>query len=149
MRIALIFLTLLFSSAHAEETTESSVKYRQTVMYAMANHMGLSKLIVKGQVDGREGDLVATAQALQALGANLEESFPKGSGPQSKVETEALDTIWSDAEGFTAAVKAYNDATAAFVEAAKTGDMAKAAEARGKVGQSCGGCHESYRKDDN
>ena len=148
MRITALSILLFAAPALAEETAESSIKYRQTVMYAMGNNMGMSKLLVKGQVADRPGDLVAVAESLHALGVNLEKSFPKGSGPESKLETEALDTIWTDAAGFTAAVKAYNDATAAFVEAAKSGDMAKAAEARGAVGQSCGGCHETFRKDE-
>lgn len=137
----------LGTPAVAGDDAEAVVKYRNITMGSMAKHMGASKMILKGQVS-RSGDLVGHAMALQALGNDLVQQFPEGTGPESKLDTEALPAIWSDADGFAAAVKAYQDATAAYVEAAKTGDLEKAGEAFGGVGQSCGGCHDGFRKDD-
>ncbi len=50
--------------------------------------------------------------------------------------------------GFKAAVKAYADATANYAEVAKSSDLAAIKGAFGKVGKSCGGCHDKYQVDD-
>ena len=147
MRFTLFCVAILSLPAIAGDDPEMVLKYRSVTMGSMAKHMGASKMIIKGQVD-RKSDLVGHATSLQALGNQLGEQCPEGTGPESKLDTEALPAIWSDSDGFAAAVKAYQDATAAFVEAAKTGDLEKAGEAYGGVGQSCGGCHDGFRKDD-
>ena len=146
MRSVVLALLLLSTPAIAGETPEDSIKYRQLTMSTMGRIMNMAKMQVQGHVE-RKDTLVFQAETLHTLGQDLALSFPVGSGPDGKLETEARDTIWSDAEGFAAAIKAYNDATANFVTVAKTGDMVKAAEARGAVGKTCGGCHEKFEEE--
>jgi cytochrome c556 len=144
MRFVAIVLVLLSTTASAGESAEDAIEYRELTMSAMGRMMSLAKMQVQGKI-ARKDALVFQAETLDTLGKDLALSFPAGSGPESKLKTEALATIWTDADGFTAAIKAYNDATANFVTVAKTGDLAKAAEARGAVGQACGGCHETFK----
>ena len=147
--IAATLVATLFTApaALADDSPEDTVKYRHIQMETMGKHMYSSKLILKGNVSRAE-DLNGHAAALHALGNNLVAQFPTNTKPDGKLETEALAAIWTDAEGFEKAVKAYNDATANYVVVAKTGDLVKALEAYGKVGQSCGGCHDTYREED-
>jgi len=122
------------------------VKYRHVLMESWGKHLGLSKMILDGGVS-RPADLVAHADALAGTGKDLVALFPAGSGPDA-FETEALATIWETPEEFAAAAAAYEQATAKFAEAARSGDVEAAKAAFGGVGQSCGGCHDSFRKDD-
>ncbi|NCG22247.1 MAG: cytochrome c [Rhodobacterales bacterium] len=147
--IAATLVATLFTApaALADDSPADTVKYRHIQMETMGKHMYSSKLILKGNVSRAE-DLNAHAAALHALGNNLVAQFPANTKPDGKLETEALAAIWTDAKGFEKAVKAYNDATSNYVVVAKTGDLVKALEAYGKVGQSCGGCHDTYREED-
>jgi len=148
MRLLVVLAGLALGAvAHAEDAPEDVITYRGVTMGLMGRHNKAVKMIVNGDVAYKD-DLVPHAEALVALGKNLGEQFPAGSGPDSGKETEALATIWSNAKGFDAAVKAYQTAAAALLEAAREGDLAKAAEARGDIGKSCGGCHDDFRKDD-
>ena len=129
-----------------ENDAESKVKYRQVTMQAMGKHMKLSSMIVKGDVD-RSKDAVAHAMALQKAGKTMLALFAEGTGPDV-TKTKAKAEVWSDRDGFEAAVKAYTDATTAYLEAAESGDLEAMKAKFGGVGKSCGGCHDSYEQDD-
>ena len=53
-----------------------------------------------------------------------------------------------DRAGFEKAIAAYRAATDTLVAKAETGDLAAVQEAMKGVGKPCGGCHDSFRKDD-
>ncbi len=123
------------------------VAYRHNLLEGVAKHFGLSKMILQGKVD-RPGDLAGHAKAVEAAFADFGTLFPEGSGPDAYPQTDALGTIWTDAEGFAAAIERVQTEAAAFTKLAEAGDMEGAKAQFGKVGASCGGCHESFRKDD-
>lgn len=72
--------------------------------------------------------------------------FPKGTGPEAGVKTEALPAIWEKPVEFKAATDRLVTTTAGLQAAAAMGDMAKIQAAAGAVGGSCKGCHDSFRK---
>jgi cytochrome c556 len=72
--------------------------------------------------------------------------FPKGTGPESGVKTDALPAIWAKPADFKAAADRLVTASAGLQVAAATGDMTKIKAAAGAVGGSCKGCHDSFRK---
>lgn len=126
-----------------EKPTNPHVAYRHLVFESAAKHMKMSGMIAKGEID-RPGDMIHHATALNGLAQDLVALFPAGTGPD-KVKTDAKAEIWTKGEQFAAAATAFKDSSAALVEAAKTGDKAKFGAALGKVGESCGGCHETFR----
>ena len=132
----------------AEDDPEHVVRYRQMVLGAMGRHMGAIAMVAKGE-SSRAGDVVVHATAMHESAAMLAELFPASTHP-SKVQrkTEALPTIWDKPDDFKAALKRYEEATAALVEAAKSNDVAKIQEAFKGVGGSCGNCHDTFRVDD-
>lgn len=134
------------SADHPEEPAMTA-KYRHKVIEGVGEHMSAAAMIVKGKVH-RTDDLQHHAQAIADVATYWAELFPKGSGPGDVEKTDALDTIWSDWDGFVKANDEWKKTSAAFVEAAKTGDMEKIKPAFGAMGKSCGNCHDSYRKDD-
>lgn len=121
---------------------EGAFKYRQSVMKALAGHMGAAAGIIKGQVDLKD-QLAGHADAIAALGKMTHNIFPKGS---DVADTAALPAIWEKPDDFAKAVAAFETASAAFAGVAGGGDMQAIAAAFGAVGKSCGGCHQSYRK---
>lgn len=126
----------------AESTGEGMVKYRQSVMGAVGGHMGAIVRIVRGEAD--LGDqLLAHAEALHDLSLMIPDAFQEISA--EGVETRALPEIWTDWDGFTAKVDAFQTASADLVAAVESGDQEAIAAAFGPVGGSCKGCHDDYR----
>lgn len=123
------------------------VKYRHMVMEATGEHMGALAMLIKEEVP-RPKDAVFHAKALKGTAEYFCELFPEGSGPDAAPRTDAKAEIWTDAAGFTKACDDFKAATEALVEAAKGDDFAAVQDKFRGVGQSCGGCHDGYRKKD-
>jgi cytochrome c556 len=143
-----LVLLLAGTSVAADFKAEDVVAYRQQVFGGMAKHMRAGGMIAKGQVEPTKEDRILHAKALHQASKVLGNLFAEGTGPD-KTETEALPAIWSDPSGFQEAVAAYAAATEELVKVAENGDAAAFKTQFGKVGRTCGGCHETFRKDDN
>lgn len=87
------------------------------------------------------------ANAIKAdqLAGKLGTWFPRGSGPESGVETAAKAEAWTDAAGFAAAARALKAETAKLAQLSLNGD-ADALRAQGRaVGATCKSCHDKFR----
>jgi cytochrome c556 len=134
---------LLSVAAVAETTPENAYKYRHQVMEGMGHHVGAFALLFTGKADYPE-HMQAHADAIAAAGAQLKDIFPEGSLVE---ESASLPAIWEQPDKFAAAVKASEEATAALAAAASTKDRAAIGQAFKKMGESCKGCHESFREE--
>lgn len=132
--------------APAANTPEAVAEYRHVVMEAVKYHMKASGSIVKGAIN-RPDDLKLHARALADAARGYDQLFPAGSGPD-KVKTDALPAVWSQWDKFVAANDAFEKATGELVVAADKGDMAAAGAAMKAVGEACGSCHDTFRKDE-
>ena len=141
---ALAISSVFAFQALADTTPEDALDYRKAVMTALRGHIGASSMIARGLVEN-DGHLVGHAEGLAAGASELHRIFPEGSNVG---ESEALPTIWEDADGFAAAIAKMEEATAAFVDAAKGGDQETIGGAFRNVGMSCRGCHDNYRVQD-
>ncbi|MQP64806.1 cytochrome C556 [Niveispirillum sp. SYP-B3756] len=120
-------------------------------------------------VDARKTELKKAGGAMKAIGAFLKEgkgtvadvqaaaatiegvskAFP-GWWPTGTAigvgESEAKPGIWENMDDFKAKTMAFQAASADLVAAAATGDKAAIGGVLGKLGGTCKGCHETYRK---
>ncbi len=110
--------------------------------------LGSSFKLINDQLKSGAPDMAQIAPAadrMNALAQQIPNWFPAGSGPQDGVETDALETVWTNPEGFAAAQQRLVETTAELQQLAAAGDAA-ALEAHVKVvGASCGGCHDDFR----
>jgi len=93
-------------------------------------------------------DAAAAMEALQTWARVADQFgglFPEGS--ETGFDTEAKATIWSDREGFDAALGAWAEAVDAAV-AANPQDLESLQAAAGPVFKKCKACHEEYRVKD-
>jgi cytochrome c556 len=137
---ALLFAASLASAA----TPEDSIKYRQAVMSTMAGHVGAISLIFSGKVE-HQAYLLSHAEALAAAGEQAGKLFPAGSGTG---KTDALPLIWQEPEKFQKAADDARLATAQLRDAVKSGDKAAIGKSLKPVFDSCKGCHDRYRKEE-
>ena len=141
----LALATLAFAGNSIAATTPAdAIKYRKAVMSAMAGHTSAFSLINFGRVEHRD-HLLAHVDALAALGTQLKVLFPAGTGTG---DTDALPLIWQELEKFGQLITASEKSTAELRAAVTTGDKAATMKAFKAVGESCKGCHDRYRKED-
>jgi len=96
----------------------------------------------------RPFDAAAAMEALQTWDHAADvfgDLFPEGS--DTGYDTEARDTIWTDREGFDAALAAWSEAVDAAV-AANPQTLDELGAAAGPAFKKCKACHEDYRVDD-
>lgn len=132
---------LCANSALAEITPENQIKYRQAVMTAMKGHITAISMLALDQVED-QGFLQQHADALASASAELKTVFQAGSRGE---DTHALDAIWDEPEEFAEALEAAEQATDALREAVATGDGKAVVNAFKETGDSCKGCHETFR----
>lgn len=141
--LSLITTTVALSG---DTAPDKMVAYRHTVMEGLGKHMKASSMIVKGEV-GRPTDLVAHAIALHEASTFLTQLFPAGTGPD-KLPSDSKPEIWTKWADFEKAAKAFEEESGKLVEVARAGDAAATAAQFGKVGKTCGTCHDSFKVDD-
>jgi cytochrome c556 len=143
--IAALAITAVVSiPALADTSPEDALDYRKAVMTAMRGHIGAASMIARGLVDD-DGHLVGHARGLADGAREMERIFQEGSNVG---ESEALPLIWEEPEAFAEAVSKLQEATAAFLAAAESGDGEAIGAAFRNVGMSCRGCHDRYRVQD-
>jgi cytochrome c556 len=97
----------------------------------------------KGSPD--QAVLTTNANKLKASSLALPSWFPKGSGPESGVKTDAKAEVWSDAAGFAAAANKFQIEAAKFQALATAGDVAGMKTQSRVLGGACKNCHDKYR----
>jgi cytochrome c556 len=142
--LALAMTAVVSIPALADTTPEDALDYRKAVMTAMRGHIGAASMIARGLVDN-DGHLVGHARGLAHGAREMERIFQEGSDVG---ESEALPLIWEEPEAFAEAVSKMQEAAAAFVVAAESGDGEAIGAAFRNVGMSCRGCHDRYRVED-
>ncbi|MEZ5562741.1 MAG: cytochrome c [Gammaproteobacteria bacterium] len=141
----LALVTLCFAGNSFGATAPAdAIKYRKAVMSAMAAHTSAFSLINFGRVE-HQGHMLAHVDALATLGTQLKVLFPAGSGTG---DTDALPLIWQEQARFAELLTASEKSTADLRTAVAAGDKAATMKAFKAVGESCKGCHDRYRKED-
>lgn len=127
----------------APAKVEDAIKYRQSALFVMGQHMAPLAAMVRGDRPWDQGAAVAHAQVVNSMAQLPWTAFTPGSDKGGN--TRAKPEIWSDNAKFQAAAKRLTDATATLVTATKSGDQAAFKTAFGGVGGACKNCHEGFR----
>jgi cytochrome c556 len=128
--------------AQAAPSEQAVIEYRQLLMSAVGSNMGAIGGILKNQLV-LPGAIANHAQQM-ADGAKL-----IGPAFQAKViagKTDAKAEIWSDWAKFEKSIADYEKAATNLATAAKGSDPAAVGLAVRALGESCGGCHDAFRK---
>lgn len=125
---------------HGSENDEA--RYRHSVMEAMGSSFGALALIMTNRVT-RPDQLATQAKALAVSASVTPTLFPAGSEGG-----DALPLIWQEQDKVAEAAQRAVDATAALAAAAEAGDKAALSKAFKAAGESCKGCHERYKAED-
>lgn len=122
---------------------DDAIKARQACMKAHGASMGVFSPIMKGEKAFDKAAIDAAFAAEDAACADWAKWWGEDTQKGETVETFAKPEIWTDAKGFEAAGGVWYEAAQA-VKAA--GDEAAFKATFPKLGESCGGCHEKFRR---
>ncbi len=154
----LLVAAVLWSSAEAADPAQPNeavqgepaavIEYRHQAFQGMGKHLKAVSMAAKGRVTLPQKDLLLHTKALARAAQLLPGWFPPGTGAAKESKSDALSAIWTNASGFQEAAGAFQTATKALVAVAEAGEADGLLPAVKKVGASCGGCHDAFRKDD-
>ncbi len=138
---AVALTTGISIQAGADTTPEDAYDYRTAIMESLRGHIRAASMSVRGLVEDR-GQLVNHAKGLSNGVMEFDHLFAEGSNVG---ESEALPVIWEKPEEFAAAIDKVQDASAAFVAAAESGDSERIGGAFRELGGACRNCHDQFR----
>lgn len=137
-------LTLLVSPAAFAQggSDEGTLKYRQKVMSGVGANMGAIGDILKYGLSV-EGGIAAHADLIARHADLVAAAFERNvsAGP-----TDAKPEIWQKPDEFREKTEAMKTEAQKLAEIAAGGDAAAIGGQMKALGDSCGGCHESFRK---
>ncbi len=118
------------------------VKERMMAMKSMGDNMKALSLMVTGRAPYNAKQIKNIAATIKGHTSNTAKLFPKGSisGP-----SEALPNIWTDWEAFMNHAKSLENLAGELNTAADKGKAA-ALVIFAKMGKTCSGCHQDFRK---
>jgi cytochrome c556 len=121
-------------------------EYRHGLMHVIGPKAATLRGMAKGDIPPDDARFRKAASDLAALSTMLLEGFPEGSG--GVTGSRALPDIWNNWDDFQAKARDFETAAAALADAALTGGFAGGQGSVQAVADACGGCHRTYRADE-
>ena len=122
-----------------------ALRYRQSSMFMMSQHMGQLAAMVKGDKPWDNAVFVHNAELVEMFSQMPWDSFWVAGSDQGKNRMKP--EIFKEKDQFLGDAKRLQDETAKLVSVAKTGDQSAAKTQFGAVGKACKTCHDSYRQE--
>jgi cytochrome c556 len=147
---ASLTLAALAATAAAPATAqfakpEDAIKYRQSAMFVMSQHVGRIGAMVNGRAPYDPKAAVDNAELVATMSHLPWPAY--GPGTDKGRETRAKPEIWTDQARFKEAQDRLTGETAKLVAAAKTSNLDNVKAAFQGVGGACKNCHDNFRKD--
>ena len=135
-------LTSLSAAAQFQKP-EDAIKYRQSVMTVMGNHLGRIGAMAQGKAPFDAKAAADNAAVVVTMSKLPWVAF--GEGTDKGMPTRAKPEIWKDqAKVKDLSTKMMTEAEK-FEAAAKTGNLDTIKAAIGDLGKTCKACHDDYR----
>ena len=143
---AAVVAAFVAGAAQAQVPPDRSVKYRQSALTVLSNHVGRLGAHAKGAVTMTPAQLEQSAQVVHDMAMVAYDGFLEGT-EQSK-GTKAKPEIWKDWAKFKELQVRLQGETPKLLAAAKANDVKAIQAALGGVGGSCKACHDAYQAKD-
>jgi cytochrome c556 len=99
-----------------------------------------------GQSQPNLANVQTNAKIIEALAKQIPSWFPKGTGGQEGVKTEALPVIWQQVPVFKQRAAGLAGAAHQVAAAAGSGNLDATKAAAGNLGSACKACHDTFRE---
>jgi len=146
--VALIFGATTAAIAQQAPKPEQIIKWRQSVYQVLAWNNGR----IKASLDGtyNKDEVIRSANAIAALAnSGLGALYPAGTETgKGWHDTTVKPELFTDGAKAGEAAKKFITEANELAKVANTGDAAAVKVQFGKLGQTCKGCHDDFRKKD-
>jgi cytochrome c556 len=138
-------LTALVSlpAAAQFQKPEDAIKYRQSALTVMANHLGRIGAMAKGTVPFDAGAATANAQIVVTMSKLPWVAFAEGT--DKGMPTRAKPEIWKEQAKFKDLQGKMQGEAEKLEAAAKSGNLEAVNTAVGDIGKACKACHDDFR----
>ena len=143
---AAVLAAFAAGAVQAQVPPDRSVKYRQSALTVLSNHVGRLGAHAKGAVTMTPAQLEQSAQVVHDMAMVAYDGFLEGT-EQSK-GTKAKPEIWKEWAKFKEMQVKLQGETPKLLAAAKANDVKAIQAALGGVGGSCKTCHDAYQAKD-
>jgi cytochrome c556 len=99
-----------------------------------------------GQSQPNLPTIESNARVIEQSARQIPSWFPRGTGQQPGVKTEAMPVIWEQFPTFKQRASGLAGAAHQLAAAAATGDLASTKAAFGNLGGACKACHDTFRE---
>ena len=143
--VFLVGFGILMGAASAQfSRPEDAIKYRQSVMFIMAQHFGRLGAMVKGAQPYDQDTFTNNAAIVDTMSKLPWEAFLVAGSDRGN--TTMKSSVLQDSDQFKKIADSFQQKTDRLVSAAKNGDADAAKSQFGKVARSCKECHSQYRR---
>lgn len=147
--LALPFVILLSVAgvpASAQADPAATIKERGEVMQSIREAAGAMRDMFAGKTDYDAAAVGRHARSVSENAARIPDLFPKGTGPEAGVPTEARAAIWEDEKAFADAAAALEKTARALAEAVETKSQREALGEFTAMTKTCSACHTRFRE---
>ena len=141
----LVVFGILIGAASAQfSKPEDAIKYRQSVMFVIAQHFGRLGAMVKGNQPYDQKTFASNAAIIETLSGLPWEAFLAPGSEKGK--TTMKSSVLKDPERFKSLSRSFESEVGKLSTAAKGNDFDAIKAQFGAVAQSCKSCHSKTRK---
>jgi cytochrome c556 len=131
-------------NAHAQfQKPEDAIKYRQSALTVMANHLGRVGAMAQGRAPFDAKTAADNAAIVVTMSKLPWVAF--GEGTDKGLPTRAKPEVWKDGAKFKDLQNKMMAEAEKFEAAAKTGSLDAIKAAVSQLGSACKACHDDYR----
>lgn len=131
--------------AHAQfAKPDDALKYRQSVMYLQSQHLGRIARQLRAEKPDLPG-IAENAAVLDTMNKLFASAFPPDS--EGVGNSRALPAVWKEPEKFKQGIATLNGQMAKLLAASRGNDLAGTRAAFNEVRQTCGSCHDAFRRE--
>lgn len=139
-----IFGILIGAASAQFSKSEDAIKYRQSMMFLIAQHFGRLGAVVKGQQPYDQETFAKNAAIIEDLSALPWKAFWAAGSDKGKTTMKAK--VLKNPAGFKDLAQQFQMEVGKLAAAARGNDFDAAKGQFGTVAKSCKACHSKYRK---
>ena len=143
LALAALALAAALPASAQFQKPEDAIKYRQSAMYVMGQHMGRIGAMANGRVPFDGAAAQANAEIVVTMSRLPFAGFVEGT--PGTLKGGASTKIWTDRAKFDEGARKMQDEVTKLAAAARTNSVDNLKAAFGNVGQACKACHDDYR----
>ncbi|GLX78557.1 cytochrome c' [Thalassotalea insulae] len=142
----MVAVTANAQQAQSEKHANRATELRQSLFSLLGSNMAPLGAMAKGKMPIDKAAIEKHATRINQLSLMIND-YTKTDTSKFKVDTEALEEVWSKRAAFEKRTDDLTSASANLIKVVSTGKEGEIKKAIGGIGKTCGGCHDDFKAD--